>query len=324
MSEILSQSEIDDLLKSISAGEAPADETPQRREARNYDFRRPSKFGKEQLRSLQIVFDNYSRMLSSFLTGYLRTTVTVEVASAEQVTFTEFTNLLVNPVILSIMTFEPLKGSLILDISTEVGLTMIDRILGGQGLSMRKTRDFSDLEKILLERVISQMLTFIPESWENIADISPRLDKIETNSQFAQIIPPNDMTALVTLQINIGGTDGLINFCLPYITMEPVMDRLNTRYWFTRVDDGPGGRYAESISGSLEKTNVRVRAVIGSATITVGDFVALAPGDIIPLQSHVGQDLEVYVGGLRKFRAKPGVFKGKNAIAITSYVDKEE
>lgn len=324
MGEILSQSEIDDLLKSLSSGDPVINEEDEKKEAKSYNFARPSKFSKEQLRSLEIVFDNYSRMMSSFLTGYLRTTVNVELANAEQVTYSEFNNLLLNPVILSIVDFSPLKGSIILEMSANIGYSIIDRILGGPGIGMKKLRDFSDLEKILLERVIVQALSFIPETWENIAEIRPRLEKIETNSQFAQIISPNEMTALVTLTIKIGGIEGLINFCIPYMVIEPIMDRLNTKYWFSRAEDDEETTHAENIEIQLEKAEVKVSAIIGKTYINVIDFINLQAGDIIPLDSYVNSDLNIMVGNLLKFKGKPGVSRGKNAIQVTSLVDKEE
>ena len=324
MGDILSQGEIDDLLKSISSGESVGQGGEEKKEAKPYNFARPSKFNKEQLRSLEIIFDNYSRMLSSFFTGYLRTTVNVEVANAEQVTYSEFNNLLINPVILGIVEFSPLKGSIILEMSAPIGYSIIDRILGGPGIGMKKIRDFSDLEKILLDRVITQMLSFIPETWENIAEIKPKLEKIETNSQFAQIISPNEMTALVTLSIKIGSIEGFVNFCIPHMVIEPIMDKLNTKSWFSFSNDEENSAHAENIEAQLEKTDVRITAQIGKTYINVSDFIDVQVGDIIPLDSYVNSDLNIMVGNLFKFKGKPGISKGRNAIQITSLVEKEE
>lgn len=327
MGDILSQSEIDELLKSMASGGTAeiAQVDTRKKEAKDYDFARPSKFSKEQLRSLENIFGNYSRALSSFLTGYLRTSVHVEVASAEQVTYSEFNNFLVNPVILGIIEFLPLKGSLILELSANIGYAIIDRILGGPGFGMKRMRDFSEIEKILLDRVINQMLSFIPEPWENVAKIRPKLEKIETNSQFAQIISPNDMTALVTLSIKAGSVEGLMNFCIPYIVIEPIMEKLNTKYWFSASEeDTDDNKYAQDLEEKLEKTNVAVSALIGQTRISVSDFVHMQVGDIIPLDSYVSSDLNVMVGNLLKFSAKPGISRGRNAIQITSLIEKEE
>jgi flagellar motor switch protein FliM len=328
MSDILSQNEIDELLKSLSSGDPNAviSQTEEKSEAKSYNFARPSKFSKEQLRSLEIVFDNYSRVMSSFLTGYLRTSVQVELANAEQVTYSEFNNLLINPVILSIVEFAPFKGSIVLEMSASIGYSIIDRILGGPGIGIKKLRDFSDLEKILLERVIVQLLSFVPETWENIAEIRPRLDKIETNSQFAQIVSPNEMTALVTLTIRIGAVEGMINFCIPYMVLEPIMDRLNTKYWFSTPDEDEEEQTAnvENIETRLSTAEIQVTAIIGKTYISVNDFVHLQRGDIIPLDSYVNSDLNIMVGNLLKFKGKPGISRGKNAVQVTSLIEKEE
>jgi flagellar motor switch protein FliM len=324
LSDILSQSEIDELLRSLTSGGSVAPAPEPRHEAKSYDFARPSKFNKEHLRSIHIMFDNYARMISSFLTGYLRVTVSVEAANAEQASYQEFQNTLVNPVALAMIDLAPFSGTCVMELSTEIGYVMIDRILGGQGLSLKKTRDFSDLEKILLERVLTQMLSFIPEAWESVAKVEPRITKLETNSQFAQIIAPHEMTALVTLSVSIGETTGWINFCLPYIVIEPVIDRLNTRIWFGRASSGGDGAFAPGISDSLEKTGVQLTAVVGGGAITVADFLSLAPGDIIPLGRRANDDLDIFVGDIRKFKAKPGIFKGRNAVAITSVIVKDD
>lgn len=328
MGDILSQNEIDALLSALSSGDSssiviPAD-SDATKGAKNYDFARPSKFSKEQLRTLEIIFDNYARLVSSFLTAYLRTTVYVEVANAEQLTYNEFNNSLVNPVVLGIVALEPLKGSIIIEVSSNIGYSIIDRILGGPGQSMKKLRDYSDIEKILLDRVISQMLTYLPEPWENVAAIRPRLEKIETNSQFAQIISPNEMIALATLSIKIGTSEGLINFCIPHVVIETLMERLNTKYWFRQTHQDESESFRGDLEYQLERALIPVSAVIGRTTVTVKEFVEMQVGDIIPLDSYITSDLRIMIGNLLKFYAKPGTNRGKNAIQITQLIAEEE
>ncbi len=327
MGEILSQSEIDELLNQLTSGGTDnivVTPATKEKEAKNYNFARPSKFNKEQLRTLEIIFDNYARMVSSFLTGYLRTTCTLEVANAEQLTYKEFNNSLVNPVILSLVDLPPLKGSALLEMSANIGYSIIDRVLGGTGVTIKKMRDFSEIEKILLDRIIVQMLTYMVEPWENVIRFKPRLEKIETNSQFAQVISPNEMIALVTLSIKIGSSEGLLNFCLPHLVLEPIMDRLNTKFWFSHGDEEDSESYKEDLEAQLEKVNVPVSVVLGKTNIMVSEFIQLQVGDIIPLDSYITQDLNVMIGNLLKFQAKPGVSRGKNAILITQFLDKED
>ncbi len=328
MGDILSQSEIDALLSALTSGDSsgimiPATQS-QKKEAKDYDFARPSKFNKEQLRTLEIIFDNYSRMVSSFLTAYLRTPVHLEVANAEQLTYNEFMNSLVNPVVLGIVAFEPLKGSILLELSSNISYSVIDRILGGPGQSLKKLRDFSEIEKILMDRVISQLLNFLIEPWENVVKLRPRLEKIETNSQFAQIISPNEMIALVTLSMKIGTSEGLMNFCIPHMVIEPIMKRLNTKFWFRQSQVEDNTVYKNDLEYQLERTLVPISAVVGKTTITVDEFVHLQKGDVLTLDSYITSDLRIMVGSLLKFYAKPGINRGKNAIQITSLIQKED
>ncbi len=325
MSEVLSQSEIDALLQAMTAGEMPSQVTAEAEHTiRDYNFARPSKFNKDHLRTLENIFDNYSRLASSYLTGYLRTQTTLQVVNAEQVTYSEFSNSLINPVVFSIIETPPLKGSLIMELSPNISFAIIDRVLGGKGETLNKLREFSEIEEILMQRVIVQLLTFLHEPWEAIIDIKPKLDKIETNSQFAQIISPNEMVALVTISVKIGDIEGFIHFCLPHLLLEPIISRLHTKYWFTTTESEENESFKEQLGGKLEKTLVPIKALLGKTNIRVDEFVELQPGDIITLDSFIESDLEIMVGSLLKFYGKPGTNKGKNAIQITSVLRKEE
>jgi flagellar motor switch protein FliM len=210
------------------------------------------------------------------------------------------------------------------ELAANIGYTIIDRVLGGPGYSIKKLRDFSEIEQVLLERVITQMISYIPEAWENVAPIKARIEKIETNSQFAQIISPSEITVLVTLTIKIGSVEGLLNFCIPYMVLQNVMDRLNTRVWFMTRDDTRDINHAEEIEEKINKTSVPIKAVIGRTRISVHDFIFMQKGDIIPLDSYTNSDVQLMVGDLLKFKAKPGVSKGKNAVQITSIIFKED
>ncbi len=327
MGEILSQAEIDKLLSDLAGGNAEdlvIETKPKGNVVREYDFAKPSKFNKEQLRTLEIIFDNYARLLSSFLTAYLRTSCNIEISTAEQITYKEFDNAMVNPVILGVIEFKPLKGSILLEMSSNIGYSIIDRILGGPGLSMKKIRDFSEIEKILLDRVISQMIGYLVEPWENVVLLQPALEKIETNSQFAQIISPNEMIVLASLNIKIGTSDGYLNFCLPHFVLEPIMERLNTKFWFAQIEADDEENFHHDLEMQLEKALIPVSVVLGNTMITVNDFINLQVGDIIPLDSYISNDLSVMVGNLKKFNGKPGIVRGKMAVSITSLTGKEE
>lgn len=326
MGDILSQEEIDKLLSDLSRGDSsPIDnDVVDERKVKAYNFAKPSKFGKEQLRTLEVIFEGFSRLTSSFFTGYLRTSVQIEVANAEQMTYSEFNNSLLNPVVLGIIDFKPLKGSIILDLSSQIGYAIIDRILGGSGETLKKTREFTEIEKILLGRVINEMVGFLIEPWENVCAISPKFEKLETNAQFAQIISPNEMIALVTLSIRVGEIDGMVNFCIPYLVIEPIISNLNTKHWFTINEDEDLSKFRPTVEKRLGNAKVPLSVVVGKTSITVDEFINLQVGDVITLDSYVNSDFKVMVGNLLKFYAKPGLNRGKNAVQITSVVRKEE
>ena len=325
MGEVLSQDEIDNLLAALSTGEIDADQIKDsaEKQVKDYDFKRPAKFSKEHLRTLEIIFEHYGRLLSTNLPVYLRKNVQVSVNSSETVTFSEFSNALSNPVILSIINFQPLTGNIIMELSPNLGFSMIDRMLGGQGLPLEKSRDFSEIELTLLERIMVICMQLLREPWKNVLDINPTLDRIETNPQFAQIIAPSEMIAIVTLNIKVGDVEGLMNICLPYFTLENIMDKLNTKFWFSTIQDSSDEDYEAYIEAMIKRVQVPIRAVLGKSSISVGDFTSLQTGDVIRLDNRVDNELAVYVGNLKKFMAVPGSSKDKYAVRVTSILGEE-
>ncbi len=326
MGDVLSQEEIDRLLQGLSSGELDAEEmkeTPEKT-AKNYDFKRPAKFSKEHLRTLEIIFEHYSRLLSTNLPVYLRKAVQVNVASSETVTFSEFTNALSNPVVLGIIDFEPLAGNIILELSPNLGFAILDRMLGGSGIPLEKNREFSEIEMSILDKIMIACMQLLREPWKNVVDLDPFMERIETNAQFAQIIAPNEMIAIVTLNVRVGEVEGYMNACLPYITLEEIMDKLNTKFWFSTMQSISDEDYAEYIESMIKRTTVPVKAVLGKSVVSVMDFASLQVGDVIRLDSKVDEELPVYVGNLKKFTALPGTNKDKYAVRVMSVVREEE
>ena len=325
MGDVLSQNEIDSLLKALSSGELDVDEIKDNNEkqVKDYDFARPSKFSKEHLRTLEIVFEHYGRLLSTNLPVFLRKSVQVEVMNSEAVTYSEFSNALSNPVLLGIVNFAPLQGNIIIEMASNLGYAIVDRMLGGQGESIDKVREFSEIELLIIERIMVVCVNLLVEPWENVVEIHPHLERIETNSQYAQIISPSEMIAIVTINVKIGNVEGLMNICLPFLTLEDVIDKLNTKYWFsnmTRMDDTD---YSGTIENLIQKAQIPVKAVLGNSTISVSDFATLQKGDIIRLNRNVEDELDVYVGNIRKFTALPGESGDKYAVRVTSIIREE-
>lgn len=326
MGEVLSQSEIDNLLAALSTGELDVDQMQgnDEKQVKDYNFSRPTKFSKEHLKTLEFIFEHYGRLVSTNLPVYLRKNVQLTVASSETVTFSEFTNALSTPVILGIINFAPLNGNIIIDLATNLGYAMLDRMLGGSGVPLEKNRDFSEIELIILEKILVMMTQLLRDPWRNVIDISPVLSRLETNPQFAQVIAPNDMIAIITLNMKIGDVEGYINVCLPFITLEDVMDKLNTKYWFSTMQEKHDENYEEYIETMLRRVEVPVKAVLGKSTISVSDFVNLQVGDCIRLNTKVDNDMDVYVGNIKKFTALPGANKDSYAVRITSVIREEE
>lgn len=325
MGEVLSQDEIDNLLKALSTGELDADEmkNTDERQVKDYDFARPAKFSKEHLRTLEIIFEHFGRLLATNLPAYLRKSVSVDVVNSEVVIYSEFSNALSNPVLLGVVGMDPLMGNVIMEMASNLGFAIVDRLLGGVGNSLEKERDFSEIELSILERVFTICVNLLHEPWENVVEITPRLNRIETNSQFAQIISPSETIAIVTINLKIGDVEGLMNICLPYTTLEPVMDKLNTKYWFSTMKEKDSNSYEAAIENIIDNALIPMKAVLGTSKINVQDFVNLQLGDVIRLDRKVDDELEVYVGNIKKFKALPGYSDNKYAVRVTEILRKE-
>lgn len=329
MGDVLSQNEIDDLLKALTSGELDLQEmqpTSKEIKVREYDFRRPNKFSKEHIRTLHVINENYARLVANYLSAYLRTLVQVEVLSIEALAYNEFNNSISDHVVMSIAELNPLKGSIIMVLSTDIGFGIIDRILGGQGLKLEKVRSFTEIELSIIEKIIVQLLALMKEPWENIISVKPRLDKIETNAQFAQIVSPNETVALTTLSVKIGELNGMINICIPHLVLEPIMEKLSTKYWFTSGAEKQEetDNMKRDLQYNLEKVQVPLKAILGRASINVQDFLHLGIGDVVQLETKAGSPVDVFVGNIDKIRAVPGVVGKKICVKVVSFKREED
>ena len=325
MPDVLSQDEIDNLLKALSSGELDVEEMKgtDEKQVKNYDFARPSKFSKEHLRTLEIIFEHFGRLLATNLPAYLRKSVNVDIVNSEVVIYSEFSNALSNPVLLGVVSMKPLAGNMVMEMASNLGFAIVDRLLGGTGTALDKERDFSEIELTIIERIFSIYVNLLKEPWENVIKVTPRLERIETNSQFAQIISPTETIAIITINLKIGDVEGLMNVCLPYTLLEPVMDKLNTKFWFSNMQEKDPTMYGEVIENVISKTKVPIKAILGESKVNVSDFVNLQIGDIIKIDKKVDQELDVYVGNIKKFNALPGYFEDKYAVRITDVIREE-
>ena len=325
MGDVLSQKEIDDLLAAFSSGEIDAEEMKgtTEKQVKNYDFNRPTKFSRDHLRTLEIIFEHYGRLLSTHLPAYLRKTVNVEVMNSEAVIYSEFTNALSNPVLLGIVDFKPLEGNVIIELSDNLGFAIVDRMLGGPGVPLDKSRDFSEIELVIIERIFTIVTNLLHDPWENVVSLRPRLTRIETNCQFAQMIAPNETVSIITLNVKVGNTEGMLNICIPYKVLEPVIDKLNTKSWYSSEKLKDDEVYKEFIEIVIAKAKVPIKAILGRSTISVNDFINMQKGDIIKLDTKMEDELNVFVGNIWKFTALPGSSSDTYAVKISSIVREE-
>lgn len=326
MSDVLSQEEIDKLLAGLSTGEIDAEDMKDKdeKQVKNYDFARPSKFSKEHLRTLEIIFEHYGRLISTHLPAYLRKNVQVDVINSEAITYSEFANALSNPVLLGVVNFAPLEGNIIIELDCSLGFAMIERMLGGSGNPLDKAREFTEIELIIIERIVNVCTNLLIEPWGSVVDIEPRLERIETNSQFAQIISPSEMTSIVTMNIKVGEVEGLMNICIPYTCVEEVIDKLNTKYWYSTLQVKDEEKYQDVIEATISRVKIPIRAILGRSIISVNDFSNIQVGDVIRLDTKVEDELDVYVGNIRKFTALPGASSDAYAVRVTSIIRDEE
>lgn len=324
MGDVLSQAEIDALLSAISDGQVDAEEiktTKVQKKIRVYDFKRPNKFSKDQIHSLQNIHENYCRSLTTYLSGHLHSVVETKVLSIEQITYDEFIRSLPNPTILGIFSMSPLEGTLLIEMSPSLAFTIIDRLLGGQGYGSEKNRDLTEIERTIVEHRVEQMIDLLGESWGEVVESKPELISMETNPQFTQIVAPNEMIVLVTIEVKVGEMVGMINMCLPYLVLEPILSKLSTLFLFSTQAKVTSLEQVKLIRKKIEWAKIDMTTLLGQSEILVRDLLELAPGDVIPLMQNVKEPLSIYVGNFKKFQGIPGLHGEHLAVQLTEIVE---
>lgn len=319
MPEVLTQEEIDALLSALNSGELAAEDVNAEAETRKvkpYDFRRPDKFSKDQLRTLQMLHEHLARLLGTSFTSYMRTVVEMKVVSVQQMTYEEFTRSLPSPTCLCLFRLDPLPGEAIFELNTEVALAMVERLLGGQGrVTSDRTRELTDIEQTVLTRILARGLTSFRDAWHNVAEVEARLERLEMNPQFTQIVAPNQMVVIVTLTMKVGDEQGFINVCLPDSLLEPVIPKLSAHLWFATGQKATA-ETVEALRRRVERMRIELMAIVGTANVRFGDLLALEEGDVIQLDSAVADPIPVFVGSKVKFLARPGVRGSRVALQI--------
>lgn len=323
MPEVLSQGEIDALLSALSTGEVNAEDVKNeetKRRVKVYDFRRPDKFSKDQLRTIEFMHENYARLLSTSLATYLRTIVDVHLISVQQMTYGEFIQSLPSPTIMSIFSLSPLPGSGILEMNPELGLMMVERLLGGKLRLPEKGRELTDIEQTILRRIVFRSLSHVKEAWQNVADVEAQFERMELNPQFVQVVAPNQMVILVTLAVRSEDNEGFLNICLPDTLLEPIVNKLTAHYWLASAKHGVTPETLEALRRRVERTMVEAVVVLGQTPLAVSEILDLQRGDVIALSNKASDPLEFRVGNKVKFKARPGLIGSKVAVEITQVI----
>lgn len=326
MQEILSQGEIDSLLEALTSGKLDVEEVkqaaPSTVSTRLYDFRRPNKFSKEHLRTLEMLHQNYSRLLSSFFSGYLRSSINVEVASVGQMIYEEFIRSIPSPTVMTILELSPLEGAVLMETNSQVVFPFIDLMFGGPGSAVEKTRELTDIELSVVRRLYSRVVEHLAVAWHDMYEITPSIQGIETNPRMQQLYSPNEVVALITFSVTMNDEPrGLINLCLPYIVLEPMIFRLSVRQQFLRQSGGPKEEDVKWLGHWLEHSRVGLEALLGVTEITISDFLNLNIGDVMLLNRRVDHDLDLFVEGKLKFAVQAGKVEDKMAVQVVALTE---
>ncbi|CAH0119818.1 MULTISPECIES: flagellar motor switch protein FliM [unclassified Paenibacillus] len=324
MVDVLSQNEIDALLAALSSGEMDAEELKKeesQKKIRSYDFKRAVRFSKDHIRSLTRIHENFARYLTTYFSAQLRTFVQINVVQVEQLPYDEFIRSIPKMTILNIFEAEPLEGRMVLEVHPNVAYAMLDRLLGGIGTAPSKITALTEIETIVMERIFSRAFESLQEAWKTVIDITPRLEALETNPQFMQIVSPNETIALISLSTKIGDTTGMINLCIPHVVIEPIMPRLSVHHWFVSQKKSRAPEEVETLRLRVNKAKLPLVAELGNSQITIQEFLSLSVGDVITLNKKVEEGLSVKVGEKLKFIGSPGVVKDRMAVQIDEIVN---
>lgn len=325
MVEVLSQEEIEALLASLATEEStqvPAAASaamakPERRAPiayEVYDFRRPDKFSKDQLRTMQMLHETFARLFSSTLSAYLRAPVHVDLISVEQIPYDEYIRAITNSLI-GIFSMPPLSGQALLEMEFDVVISMIDRLLGGPGAVVKRSQPaLTDIERPLVENVADRALAALRTAWEGIVSFTPVREGMETSAQFVQIVPPNDIVVSILFEIRVGETHGAMSLCIPYLLLKPILSKLSAQRWFSGSKRS-SPQHTVLIAQQIQRARVPIIAMLGTTRLTLRQILDLKEGDVVLLDRRTDEPIDILVGNKMKFRARPGL-RGKQVVVL--------
>lgn len=336
MAKILSQDEVDALLSEFSGSEdegidikgipeKPVEKKKEKLHEKKvsiYNFRRPDRVSKEELRSLHYLHDRFSRNFSSSLSAYLRALIDVTLYSVEQFTYAEFILSLPDPTYFNAINMEPLEGNAVLEINPKILFPMIDKILGGKGEDFGGgMRVITDIERTLIEGVVKLILRDLEEAWRQIIRLKMSIMATETSPQLIQVVAPNEIVVLIVFELKVGDAKGFMNFCIPSIVIEPIAQRFSQDWYADRAKMSV--EELQKIKLNLKRTTVRMDAAIPGNTLTTRDLLNLNPGDLLYLETKASEEWTVMLNGIPKFRGLPLQMDRKKGIQVTDLIPRE-
>lgn len=327
-SDVLSQTEVENLLSAMAVGgqqaaavqAASALHVPPklRDKITAYDFERPERVGKEQMRALHTLHEGFGRNFGAALSALLRSIVEVKLTSVDQLTYSEFVFSLENPTCFNLLKAEPLEGNLILDINPSILYPIIDRLLGGgRETSSMARRPLTEIELRLVSRITGLFLQELHHAWENVLDLKLEVLRVESNPQLVQIVPPNEVVVLIGFELAIGDLRGMMNLCIPYNSLERIGGKLSANSWVTYGRRQSSPESIEQISRNVCLSLVELHVRLAQTRISAGELLSLRVGDIITTPKDIHSPLIISVEGVPKFHARPGAYKNHKAVLIT-------
>lgn len=324
MGEVLSQNEIDALLSALSSGDLNIEEhsAEEKQKIRKYDFKRPNKFSKEHIRTIEMVHDNFARIASNYLTAHLRSSVQIKAISTEQITFEEFIHSIPNPTILISFFLEPFTGLMLFETGPQFVFQIVDILFGGNGKNSVKIREFTDIEKNIMKKINLKLLENLKMAWEDILDVEVKFENLETNPVLNQVMAPNESVALVTMSVEIGHNQCFLNMCIPYISVEKYIDKLIIQYK-TSITEKDDIEIRNKMENNLMGVKVDTFAELGKNIITVEDFLSLNIGDCIPINRKLNESIDYYIEKAPHFKVYPGTIGKKVGVQVSKIIDKD-
>ncbi|MDQ1492803.1 MAG: flagellar motor switch protein FliM [Actinomycetota bacterium] len=288
-----------------------------------YDFRRPNKFTREHVRALQIAHETFARQFTTVLSTTLRTVSHVQARGIGQLTYDEYIRDVANPTYLAILSLPPLAGAAIFHLPLPVVLTAVDRLLGGPGTGPSVNRALTEIEQSLVRDLLGRVLRELAYAFESLTALEPTVIHQESNPQFAQIGSPSDMVIVFVYDLRIGSQAGEATLCIPFSALQPVLDEVMGNSLLAGRIEADAGSVRDALAGRMGSAPVTVSVSFPPVALALADIIDLRPGDVLPLDHRIDAPLEVSVGGVPRFAARPGRRGKRLACVITSVAEKE-